>query len=170
MPEMFMSTAARLNMRHIEKKKLKYYDDGGPGRGNCTWGVGIKAHTGPCTAEELGRTVTDTDIEREFSRRLREAEAAVKRNVTAELTQAQFDALVSLTYNTGPTGAVKVYDLVNKGHFDAVATIISGMTYGHEVRKGKRVKVFYPGLVPRRAEEAAPFRNATNVPLKSAAK
>lgn len=170
MPEMFMSTAARLTMRHTEKKKMKYYDDGGPGRGNCTWGVGIKAHTGPCTAEELGRQVTDTDIEREFSRRLRVAESGVKRNVKVDLTQAQFDALVSLAYNAGVGGSSDVYDLLNAGNFEGAAKMISSMTYGHEVRKGKRVRVFYPGLVPRRAEESAPFRNATNAATRTAAK
>jgi GH24 family phage-related lysozyme (muramidase) len=167
---MFMSTAARLNMRHTEKKKLKYYDDGGPGRGNCTWGVGIKAHTGPCTTEELGRAVTDTDIEREFSRRLREAEAGVKRNVTAELTQAQFDALVSLTYNAGVKGSFPVYDLVNAGAYEGAANYIASMTTGKQKRNGKWVQVFLPGLVSRRQEESAPFRNAPQVAIRSAAK
>lgn len=170
MPEMLMSTAARLNMRHTEKKKLSYYDDGGPGRGNCTWGIGIKAHAGPCTREELGRKVTSTDIEREFSRRLRVAEDGVKRNVKVELTQAQFDALVSLAYNTGVTGAHQVFELVNAGDFDKAATMIAGMTSARQVRNGQRVDVFMPGLVGRRAEEAAPFRNAPNVPKRSAAK
>jgi GH24 family phage-related lysozyme (muramidase) len=167
---MFMSTAARLNMRHTEKKIMKYYDDGGPGRGNCTWGIGTKAHDGPCTAEELGRKVTDAHIEREFVKRLRVAEQGVERNVKAELNQAQFDALVSLAYNAGVAGSHKVFKLVNAGDFNGAATEIAGMTHGHEMRKGKRVDVFYPGLVPRRAEEAAPFRNAANAPLRSAAK
>lgn len=167
---MFMSTAARLNMRHREKKVMKYYDDGGTGHGNCTWGIGTKAHNGPCNEKELGRTVTDADIEREFAKRLRVAEQGVERNVKVELSQAQFDALVSLAYNAGVTGASKVFALINAGDFEGTATKISGMTSGHEMRKGKKVKVFYPGLVPRRAEEAAPFRNIANVPLRSAAK
>lgn len=167
---MFMSTAARLNMRHTEKMTMKYYDDGGPGRGNCTWGIGTKAHRGPCTKEELSRKVTDADIEREFTSRLHVAEQGVERNVKVQLTQAQFDALVSLTYNAGVAGSSKVFELINAGDFEGAANKIAGMTYGHEVRKGKRVKVRYRGLIPRRAEEAAPFRKAANAPLKSAAK
>jgi len=167
---MFMSTAARLNMRHTEKKMLKYYDDGGPGRGNCTWGIGTKAHNGPCSVQELARKVTDADIEREFASRLRVAERGVERNVKVELTQAQFDALVSLAYNAGVPGSVPIFELLNAGDFEGAANTIAGMTYGHKFVKGKRVPVFYPGLVPRRAEDAAPFRNAANAPLRSAAK
>lgn len=167
---MFMSTAARLNMRSTEKKMMKYYDDGGPGRGNCTWGIGTKAHTGPCTKAELVRVVTDSDIEREFAARLKVAERGVERNVKVELTQAQFDALVSLAYNTGVPGSSQVYALLNNGDFDGAATMISSMTSGHEIRKGKKVRVFYRGLVARRAAEAAPFRNAANAKLRTAAK
>jgi GH24 family phage-related lysozyme (muramidase) len=167
---MFMSTAARLTMRHTEKKMLQYYDDGGPGRGNCTWGIGTKAHNGPCSKAELAREVTDADIEREFASRLRAAERGVERNVKAELTQAQFDALVSLAYNAGVSGCVTVFELLNAGDFEGAAKRIASMTYGHKLVKHKRVPVFYPGLVSRRNEEAAPFRNVTNAPLKSAAK
>lgn len=165
-----MSTSARLQMRHREKTMMKYYDDGGPGRGNCTWGIGTKAHTGPCTSEELARKVTDADIERAFSSRLWEAERGVERNVKVELTQAQFDALVSLAYNAGVPGSSDVFNLINAGDFEGAANKIANMTYGHEVRKGKRVRVFYRGLVARRTEEAAPFRNAANATLRSAAK
>jgi GH24 family phage-related lysozyme (muramidase) len=170
MPEMFMSTAARLNMRHTEKKIMKYYDDGGPGRGNCTWGVGILAHKGPCTPEELARKVTDTDIEREFAKRLKVAEDGVRRNVKVSLTQAQFDALVSLAYNAGVFGSHKVFDKLNAGDFDGAADVIQGITSGHEVRHGKDVAVHYKGLAIRRAKEAALFRNAANAPVRSAAK
>jgi lysozyme len=76
---MYMSTAARLNVRNTEKKMMKYYDDGGTGRGNCTWGIGTKAHNGPCTTIDLARTVTDANIEAAFSSRLRVAERGVER-------------------------------------------------------------------------------------------
>lgn len=149
---------------------MKYYDDGGPGRGNCTWGIGTKAHNGPCTAEELARKVTDEDVEREFSARVKVAEMGVLRNVKVQLTHAQFDALVSLAYNAGVYGSRRVFDLINAGDFEGAANKIASMTHGHERRKGKHVKVHYRGLVARRAEEAAPFRNAANAPLRSAVK
>jgi lysozyme len=110
------------------------------------------------------------DIEREFASRLWVAERGVERNVKVELTQAQFDALVSLAYNVGIAGSSRVFKLLNAGDFNGAATEIASMTRGHEVRKGKRADVFYPGLVLRRTQEAAPFRNAANAPLRSAAK
>lgn len=167
---MYMSTAARLNMRSTEKKVLKYYDDGGKGRGNCTWGIGTKAHNGPCTPAELAHVVLDADVEREFQSRLRVAERGVERNVKVELTQVQFDALVSFAYNAGVNGSSKVFQLLNAGDFEGAANAIANKNFGHEQRKDKRVKVVYPGLVARRAAEAAPFRNAANAPLRSAAK
>jgi lysozyme len=149
---------------------MKYYNDGGKNRGNCTWGIGIKAHNGPCTPEELARTVTDADIEREFAKRLRVAERGVNRNLKVDVTQAQFDALVSLAYNRGVDGTGIVFDVVNKPDFGGAATLIASLTSVPQMRNGKRVDVFMRGLVPRRAEEAAPFRNAPNPPQRSAAK
>lgn len=167
---MLMSTNARVTMRNTEKKVLKYYDDGGKGKGNCTWGIGTLAHRGPCTAEELARVVTDEDVEREFAARLRETERGVERNITVTLTQAQFDALVSLAYNTGVTGAGKVFKLVNANDFEGAAKLITSMTYGSSVKNGKVVRVFFPGLVKRRNEEAAPFRKTANASFRRAAK
>lgn len=131
----------------------------GRGRGNCTWGIGIKAHNGPCTKAELARVVTDADVEREFASRLRIAERGVDDNVEVELTQAQFDALVSLTFNTGVRGARPVYDLLNEGNFERAASYIASMTTARQKRKGKYVQVTLKGLVTRRMEESAPFRN-----------
>lgn len=157
---MFMSQPARLVMRATEKPVMKYYDDGGmTGRGNCTWGVGIKAHHGPCTKAELARVVTDTDVEREFATRLRVAERGVGANIEVELNQAQFDALVSLTFNVGVRGASKVYDLLNEGDFESAARYIASMTTARQKRKGKYVQVTLQGLVTRRIEESAPFRH-----------
>lgn len=165
---MFMSQPARLVMRATEKPIMKYYDDGGrPGRGNCTWGIGIKSHNGPCTKAELARVGTDAEVEKEFSKRLSVAEKAVQRHVTADLTQDQFDALVSFTYNVGAGAASNVYDMLNDGDFDGAAASILSRVHGHQKRKGKRVTVFYRGLVPRREQEAAPFRNTKS---RSAAK
>ncbi|MET3132848.1 lysozyme [Oxalobacteraceae bacterium GrIS 1.11] len=155
---MQMSSVARLNMRQQEKPIMKYYDDMGPGRGNCSWGIGILEHRGPCSAAELARTVTEGQVESEFSSRVREAERTVERKVTADLTQKQFDALVSYTYNRGSGGAAPVYDLLNAGDFDGAAKAISSAIYGRSKKNGKVVMVLLRGLIPRRAEESAPFR------------
>jgi lysozyme len=165
---MLMSTSARVTMRNTEKKVLHYYDDGGKGKGNCTWGIGTLAHRGPCTAEELARVVTDADVEREFNVRLRDTERGVERNIKVPLTQEQFDALVSYAYNMGIGGSASVFKLVNAKDFEGAAKKISSMVYGHEIRNGKRVPVKYGGLVIRRAAEAAPFRTRANSQLRAA--
>lgn len=156
---MNMSSIARLNMEHREKKVMAYYDDMGPGSGNCTWGIGIKAHNGPCSPLELARKVTDAQIGSEFSSRISQAESAVARNVTAVLTQAQFDALVSYTYNRGATGAKPVYRCLNANRFQDAAKMIASDTYGHVKKNGKVAKVLLRGLIPRRIEESSPFRS-----------
>jgi hypothetical protein len=78
---MRMSPEARARMRRRERDVFNYYDDMGPGKGNCTWGPGILAHKGACTKEELASPVSAAAVEAEFARRVdtgRPAEAASK--------------------------------------------------------------------------------------------
>jgi GH24 family phage-related lysozyme (muramidase) len=151
-----MSPDARARMRRRERDKYNYYDDMGPGKGNCTWGAGILAHRGPCSKDELKKPVSQAEVEAEFSRRVAKAERAVRRNVTNQsLTQAQFDALVSLTYNAGAQGASDTYELVDSGDLKGAAANIASMI--KTTVNGQ--KVIARGLIPRRAEESAPFRS-----------
>ncbi len=55
---------------------------------------------------------------------LRDAEAAVRRNVQRPLTQGQYDALVSLTYNAGPGGAQDVFRRINQAGPEDAASLI----------------------------------------------
>lgn len=154
---MKMSPEARKGMRRRERDVFNYYDDMGPGKGNCTWGAGILAHKGICTKDELAKPVSAAAIEAEFSRRVAEAEAGVIRNVSKQkLPQDQFDALVSLTYNAGVNGSRRVYALVESGRPAEAAKQIQMMTSTHV--NGK--KVLARGLISRRSEESAPFQAA----------
>jgi hypothetical protein len=78
---MKMSPEGRARMRRRERDVYNYYDDMGPGKGNCTWGAGILAHKEPCTKDELAKPVSEAAVEAEFSRRVAAAEAGVIRNV-----------------------------------------------------------------------------------------
>jgi lysozyme len=157
---MKMSKEWRGRLRRFEGKIHRYYDDGGSGRGNCGWGIGILAHYGPCSKDELRRPVNGMQIETAFASRLADAERIVQRNVTRRpLTQAQFDALVSFTYNVGEAGAKTSYQLVNAGNFDGAANKISSFIYVRVMRQAKHSKVIAHGLIQRRAEESAPFRS-----------
>lgn len=110
-----------------------------------------------CTKEELASPVSAAAVEAEFSRRVAEAETGVISHVRKQkLPQDQFDALVSLTYNTGAHGARHVYTLVGTGRPAEAAAKIRAMTSTHV--NGK--KVLARGLISRRAEESAPFQKA----------
>jgi len=144
-------------MRRREVDVFNYYDDMGPGKGNCTWGAGILAHRGPCTKEELGRSVSQAEVDAEFARKVAQAERIVRINVTSQaLTQGQFDALVSLTFNAGQRGASGTFDLVDSGDMKGAAANIAKMI--KVTVNGK--KVVARGLISRRTEEAAPFLEA----------
>lgn len=156
---MTMSPDARARMRRREKDVYNYYDDAGPGKGHCTWGAGILAHKGPCTKEELARPVSAAAVEAEFARRVAGAEADVVRNVrNQKLSQDQFDALVSLTFNAGVGGAGHTLAMVDRGDLAGAARNIKTLTSTHV--NGKRVVA--RGLIPRRAEESAPFAAAAS--------
>jgi GH24 family phage-related lysozyme (muramidase) len=143
-------------MRRRERDIYEYYDDMGPGKGNCTWGPGILAHHSPCTKDEVGKKVSQAAIDAEYARRVAVAERGVRRNVRkTALTQGQFDALVSLAYNAGVGGSMHVFRLVDKGELAQAALSISRMT--STTVNGK--SVLARGLIARRVEESAPFRS-----------
>ena len=155
---MKMSPGARARMRATEKTVYRYYNDMGKSKGNCTWGVGILAHKGVCSEDELQRKVSATMVDLEFGRRVAESERIVRRSTSRAINQDQFDSLVSLTYNSGGRGARDTFEYVNSGDFEAAANNIALMIKIAVVEKGKKRYVVAPGLIKRRKEEAAPFR------------
>lgn len=157
---MRMSPDARARMRVTEKAVYRYYNDMGKNRGNCTWGAGILAHKGVCSQEELERKVSATMVDQEFERRVGEAERHVRRMIRVSVNQAQFDSLVSLTYNAGVGGMEDTYQFVNKGDFSGAADNISKMIKVSIKEKGRKKLVIARGLIKRREEESAPFRIA----------
>lgn len=154
---MKMSPEARARMRATEKAIYRYYNDMGKNKGHCTWGVGILAHKGVCTTEELGRKVSAEMVDQEYERKLVETEGIIRRQITVPLNQDQFDALCSLAYNTGAKGARTTFNLVNKNDFEGAAANMSLMIKVAVIEKGKKKYVTAPGLIKRRAEESVPF-------------
>jgi GH24 family phage-related lysozyme (muramidase) len=154
-----MSPEAKSRMRKREVDVFNYYDDGGPGRGHCTWGPGILAHRGPCTKEELAKPVSQAAVDAEFARRVAKAEREVRRGVRKQaLNQAQFDALVSLAYNAGARGCRGTWRIVEKGDLKGAGANIKTMI--KTTINGKLVVA--RGLISRRAEEAMPFLPVEN--------
>jgi lysozyme len=155
---MRMSAAGRGALRQREQAVLRYYNDAA---NHCTYGVGTLAHHGPCTEEELRRPVSMADVNTQLAIKVSTAEAAVRRRVREHpLTQDQFDALVSFTFNTGATGARPTLDAANRGAVAEVSRHINGTVYVHpRDANGRRLPpVRLQGLVNRRREEAVPFQ------------
>jgi GH24 family phage-related lysozyme (muramidase) len=107
-------------------------------KGNCSWGAGILAHKGVCTADELAKKVSTGMVDQEFERRVAEAERYVRISVKVAVNQAQFDALVSLTYNAGIGGMEGTYSFINNEDFEGAAANIFKMIKVAVVEKVKR--------------------------------
>jgi lysozyme len=155
--DMRMSPEAKGRMRTTERTVFNYYNDMGKDKGHCTWGPGILAHRGVCTPEELTRKVSAAQVNAEFDRRVGEAEATVHRNIHVGLNQAQFDALVSFTYNSGPDGSAQTYALINKSDFKGAGANMKKFIKVRVQTKTGTKKVVARGLITRRAQESAPF-------------
>jgi GH24 family phage-related lysozyme (muramidase) len=162
-----MSPEAKAGMRATEKAVYRYYNDMGKTKGNCTWGPGLLAHKGICSEDELKQKVRAHLVDLEFERRVAEAERLVRRKTKVTLTQAQFNAMCSLTYNAGLKATRDTYDLVNQGDFPGAAANISRMIKVEVHEGGKKKYVIAPGLIKRRAEESAPFRIVSNAAAAS---
>jgi lysozyme len=163
---MSISANMRRDLTQHEKKVPHYYND--PAN-NCTFGEGILVGHRPCTAEGLGASVSETQMADSAQKRLDDAARAVRRTVSQQdLTQQQFDALVSFAYNAGATGAHHVLSEVNRGHFKKAAKLIMQNTRATMRDKtgkplldplGHKIKKVLPGLVKRRRDESAPFQS-----------
>lgn len=98
--------------------------------------------------------------EAELLRRIHIAEQAVRSQVQdRQLTQAQFDALVSATFNLGGAGTAPVLQAANNnddGVVTALRARVNARERGPNGRPTGRV-IRLPGLVTRREREAQPF-------------
>jgi lysozyme len=76
------------------------------------------------------------------------AENAVNRNVKVPLHQYEYDGLVSLTFNTGPHGASRLFDAVNTGRYDFISATIEKYRTGggNEGRRASEAKLFRSGV------------------------
>ncbi|ATF90537.1 lysozyme [Burkholderia gladioli] len=156
-----MSAAGYAQLRTNEGVVMGYYNDA-PQNGNCTWGVGTLAHLGPCTAEELQRTVTPDQVDAVLRARVQDAERKVRATVNAHaLTQAQFDAAVSFAYNSATANTRTTLAPANRGDMAAVAAHMARnvmVTPRDSNGRPSGPARLSRGLVARRRRESAPFR------------
>lgn len=108
-------------------------------------------HTGPDV--QVGQQISEAQAEDLLRQDVGWAEDAVRQNVKVPITQGQFDALVSFTYNMGAGAFAEsdVLEKLNAGDYAGAQEALKGWVHaGGEV---------LPGLVTRREQEAAMFGN-----------
>jgi len=136
------------HIREFEGERLKAY--------KCSagvWTIGV-GHTSAAGAPEVseGMTITAAESSTILARDLASFELGVDRMLEVEVTQAQFDVLVSFAFNCG-LGALKKSTLlkrVNEGKHNAIPAELMKWTKAG----GKEVS----GLVRRRRAEAKLWR------------
>lgn len=102
-----------------------------------------------------GQHITEAEAEAFLVEDIQVAIASVRRKVNVPLSQHQFDALVSWTYNLGE-GNLASSTLLRKLNAGEYSAVPSEMTKWHKATVNG-VKVSLPGLVRRRAAESALF-------------
>ena len=131
-------------VKRFEGLRLGAYQDAAG-----VWTIGY-GHTGNVRP---GQRIAEAQAEQLLRKDVSWAEEAVRKNVDVPLSQGQFDALVSFTFNLG-AGALQRSTLLRKlnagDHAGAQAE------FGRFVHAGGHV---LPGLVRRRADEAELFGN-----------
>jgi len=136
---------------------MNYYNDVANNR---TVGVGALAHRGLCSPKELQRPVSVAQANAQLATKVRLTEQIVRRNVrNHELTQDQFDALVSFAYNSGENGSRDTFVAANSGNNALVASNMALCVYvPPRDAQGRRLPPRrVNGLVNRCREEAVPF-------------
>ena len=143
------SDEGRALIREFEGCELTAYPD--PATGGDPWTIGV-GHTGPEVHE--GKEITEEDADALLAKDLARFEACVSDNLTVDVAQAQFDAMVSLAFNIGCANFRKssVLRYTNEGNLEGAKEAFRLW----DKAAGKKMA----GLTRRRAAEAEMFGSA----------
>ena len=144
-------------IKAYEGLRLEAYPDAGYGWDRATIGYGHTAQAGP-PGVVRGMKITASDAEQILRNDLRKFEGYVTSAVHVPLTQAQFDALVSWTFNLGP-GNLKSSTMLRKlnaGDYQGAADEM--------LRWNKSNGKALAGLTKRREAERALFLTPVSRP------
>lgn len=122
------------------------------------WTIGY----GSTRGVRSGMKITQQEAEELLMRDLREFEAVVKRNVNVPLSQYQFDALVSWSFNLGE-GNLRSSTMLRKLNLGQYQEVPEQMLRWNKARVNGELQVL-PGLTRRRAAEAALFSLDARLP------
>jgi RHS repeat-associated protein len=137
-------------LKKIEVFVPNLYEDGG---GNCTIGYGHKQHSGPCNENDYakyGDGISYQQADKLFSDDLFGTEDYIRRKIHVNISQNQFDALVSYAFNVATIHAEAVLDLVNNGYLLEAAVYM-------ESRPITSNGITLPALIQRRRYESQLF-------------
>ncbi|WP_408740340.1 lysozyme [Acetobacter sp. AN02] len=99
---------------------------------NCTIGVEQLLHQGPCNEQDSRLHLTDEQIQRQMDSDVRRFSKAVRRGIPArDITQNQFDALVSFAYNAPHRVTEHALERVNAGDDAAALQIMRSANKTH---------------------------------------
>lgn len=145
-----LSANGRKFIQGYEKLRLKAYMPTKNDRPTIGWGTTVYPNGKPV---QMGDVITAAQADEYFMHDVRKFEDYVNEIITRELTQNQFDAIVSLVYNIGMTAFRNgsVDDKINAGN-DAAALA----TWAQYVNQAG---VRLPGLVTRRNAEIAMYKS-----------
>lgn len=122
---------------------LKVYKDS---RGLPTVGCGHLVV--PADKLKVGDKIKEKQAKDLLKSDLATAENAVNKNIKVPLHQHEYDALVSLTFNTGVHGASKLFNAVNKGKYESIPQTIENYRTGggNESRRCSEAELFKSGV------------------------
>lgn len=143
-----VSAAALRFVRSCEGFRGSAYNDA---LGNCTIGYGHLLHLGSCRASDSSLHVDRSAAESLFMGDAQGAIDALNRALSIPVSQQQFDALFSLTFNMG-MGRLQTHDVwrdVQSGNSGRVPTDIRSLSAGGQ------------GMRYRRTNEANMYGNGT---------
>lgn len=103
---------------------------------------------------KLGQKITEAEANELYQHQLKDFEGLVKKNINVPLTQGQFDALVSFTFNGGEDMARLTFDRINAGNFKEASEKMK--QYDKAIVNG--VKTPLAGLTVRREDEFRLFQ------------
>ncbi|OEK09801.1 hypothetical protein A8C32_09830 [Flavivirga aquatica] len=139
-----------------ESFRSEYYNDS---EGYCTIGYGHLIGTKKCEniimPDEFKNGITEAKAVELFKERLIDFEKAVQRDITVNLYQYEFDALVSLLFNTGSQflnvggindGETKIKKYINNKEYtngaNEMSDVTNGGTRGIEKRRQAEINMF----------------------------
>jgi GH24 family phage-related lysozyme (muramidase) len=149
-----MMNTSDTGIEHIKRWegfRSKLYNDPA---GHCTIGYGFLLHKGNCTKDDYEKYkdgISETEATKQLKEKLSSYEKSVNDMVKVPLTQEQFDALVSFTYNIGSSNLEKsdLLKKLNKQDYKSVPDEMMRWVYAGRKKLN--------GLVNRRKSEAKLF-------------